>query len=294
MTQLNQVTNSLCHLAEGPVWNPADQHFYWTDICCGSLWRFGLASGQVQRFFESDMQIGGFAFTATGQMALCTDKGIFFLDMQTNQLTLLIEIPLASDERFNDITVDAAGRILAGTLKPSFSDGKLYCLEPCKPPRVILEGLGISNGMCFSLDQRYLYHTDSLSRQITRYTYTLETGDISEPVCVYRGLEEDGFPDGITMDSAGQIWIACWGSSKVIRIKTDGTITSQISVPAKQPSSVTFGGSNYQTLFITTSYQGAADPEFGCDEDGNFLGGSCYTCESTVQGLPEHITQFKL
>ncbi len=286
-TNLLCLDNPLCELAEGPLWHRGEEALYWTDINGRRLWRHTPSTGRTEMVWEGAMKVGGFAFRRGGGFVLCTDKGIFKADPALAGWKKLHEIVLADDERFNDITTDPRGRIFAGTLKRSLADGTLYRIEQGREPVVVLRGIGISNGMTFSMDERTFFHTDSFARSITAFDYDSVTGKIANPRVFYQGTERDGSPDGITIDREGFIWVACWGAAQVIRLDRRGKIAGRISIPAKQPSSVIFGGSRLDTMFVTSAHEGSADPVRGLDGAGCFLGGHVYYFETKTTGRPE-------
>lgn len=292
---VTSIKNPICHLAECPLWNETEKKLYWTDILEKRIWKYDPQSKAVEVEWEGDFMVGGFAFTKNNDMVLCTDKGVYLLKRQAGAkpaLQLLFDIPMAQGERFNDITTDPAGRIFAGTLIKKQTKGKLYRLEKEKPPVPLLWNIGTSNGMTFSLDLKYFYHTDSRTRMITRYDYDLQTGDIANPEIFYEGLEENGVPDGITMDSDGYIWIACWRGSKVIRVDSQGNIVSEIPTPAIQTSSVIFGGENMNEMYITSACEDGADPAKGLDESGRYLGGEVFHVKLDIVGRKEWPADF--
>jgi sugar lactone lactonase YvrE len=294
------IFNGICHLGEGPVWKMQTQQLFWTDIYQRRIWVYDPATQQSRIFWEGVHQVGGFAFTRTGGLVLCTDHGVFLLSPdQVSRLPdkqvprLLFNIPLAPAEMFNDITVDPAGRIFAGTLDRKFFTGTLYRLEKSRQAVPILTNVRCSNGMTFSMDEKFFFHTDSLRHAITRYDYDLATGEIGRPMVFYQGDESQGLPDGITLDTEDHLWVAFWGASVVRRLNPSRKIVEEIPVPAKQPSSVMFGGTNLTDLYITSACEGAADITSGYDEKGVFLGGPLYRYRASVQGRSEWLADFE-
>jgi D-xylonolactonase len=279
--------NPLCELAEGPLWHPEEEALYWTDINGRRIWRFIPENGLTEKVWEGPVKVGGFTLCRSGGFVLCTDGGIFTADAELAKWKILHKIELAGDERFNDITVDPRGRVFAGTLKGSLTEGTLYRIERDKEPVTVLRGIGVSNGMTFSLDEKTFFHTDSSLRRVTAFDYEAATGGISNPRLFYQGAESDGYPDGITMDLDGCIWAACWGASQVIRLDRRGVILERIPIPAIQPSSVIFGGSRMDRLFVTSAHEGSADPVRGLDGAGRFLGGHVYVIATKTMGRPE-------
>jgi sugar lactone lactonase YvrE len=292
MTEVKSIGNPICHLAECPIWNVAEQTLYWTDILEKRIWKYDPQGEVIRTEWVGDMEVGGFAFTESGDIIMCTDKGVYRLQGPAgsearSDLSLLWDIPMADDERFNDITTDPRGRILAGTLTDRRVEGILYRLEKGKSPAILLRDIGTSNGMTFSLDLKHFYHTDSHARTITRYDYDLDSGEIANPAVMYQAAEGNGVPDGITMDAEGCIWIACWRGRRVIRIDTKGKILLELPVPAVQPSSVAFGGEQMDELYVTSACQGAADLTRGLDQDGRYLGGDVFRAPVGIKGRTE-------
>ncbi|MDF2985443.1 MAG: Senescence marker protein-30 [Eubacterium sp.] len=295
---LECIHGGICHLGEGPLWNTEQQKLFWTDIYNRRIWVYDTASGSSTVFWEGEHQVGGFAFTKTGSLVLCTDKGVFHLKINFQGILdrepeLLFEIPLQESEMFNDITVDPRGRIFAGTLvRSSFTGGTLYRLEKGKKPEIVLKGLYCSNGMTFSRDLKYFYHTDSTVRRITKYEYDIATGNIERPKVYYQGSEATGSPDGITLDSENHVWAAFWGGGRVKRIDPSGKVVEEVAVPARQPSSVMFGGKGLEELYITSAAENADNIITGYCSDGTFAGGPVYRLKPGVTGREEWLADF--
>jgi len=292
------VHEGICHLGEGPVWNVQRQKLYWTDIYNRKIWVYDPALRAEAVFWSGELQVGGFAFTRTGNMVLCTHKGVFLQKLDgegepEQEPQLLFEIDLRENEMFNDITVDPKGRIFAGTLlRPDFEHGTLYRLEKGKEPGIVLKDLYCSNGMTFSMDQRYFFHTDSNRYRITRYDYDSETGDICNPYVYFRGNAGMGSPDGITLDSEDHVWAAFWGGGCVRRIAPSGEIVSEIALSARQPSSVMFGGKDLEELYVTSAAENAQNILTGYDSSGSFAGGQVYRLKPGVAGREEWLADF--
>lgn len=68
--------------------------------------------------------------------------------------------------------------------------------------------------MAWSPDHTYLYFIDTPTKKVVRYQYNIRTGEIHNPSDVIIFSENDGLPDGMTIDEEGCLWIAHWGGSK--------------------------------------------------------------------------------
>lgn len=291
------VFDGICELGECPVWNVDEQRLYWTDITGKRLWVFDPRRRRSRLFRESDVRVGGFAFTVAGDLVLCAEQSVYLLERRgvegrAAKPRKLFDVPMKSGELFNDITVDPRGRILAGTLTEGRPDGTLFRIEPGREPAVLLENVHCSNGMTFSLDEKTFFHTNTGKHRVTQYDYDLDTGAIANPGVFFQGTEVQGLPDGLTLDAEGCVWQAFWGAGLVRRFNPDGAIVEEIPVPAKQPSSVMFGGADLGDLYITTAAKGADDPTTGTDADGAFRGGRVYRYRSGVRGRPEWLVNW--
>lgn len=295
--ELACIFEGICHLGEGPIWNQNERKLYWTDIFNKRIWQYDPASGASRIFWEGAVMVGGFAFTRRQAMILCAENGVYLLEGaalgdRQGKLRQLHHIPMQPTEVFNDITTDPKGRIFAGTLRRDAGAGCVYRLEKGKDPVKIIENIYCSNGMTFSLDQKTFFHTNTGKRRVTAYDYDSATGQIANPRLFFQGTEAQGYPDGLTLDAEDHIWQAFWGAGLVRRFSPAGKIVAEIEIPAKQPSSVMFGGERLDQLYITSACQGAADLNSGMDTDGVFLGGKIYRCNAGGRGRPEWLADF--
>lgn len=175
--------------------------------------------------------------------------------------TLIEELPEVRATRFNDVIADPRGRVLCGTMSPRFEGepgrrgGHLFRLETDLTYTVLLEEIGVSNGMGFTQDERQLYYTDTSTRDISLFDYDPETGAISNKRQFVYVPEApgQGAPDGMTMDAEGCVWSARWGGSCLVRYAPDGAELQRIEFPAQKVSSAIFGGPDLADLYVTTA-----------------------------------------
>ncbi len=187
--------------------------------------------------------------------------------------------------RFNDGKCDPAGRLLAGTMdmNEKSPSGNLYSLEAGKPPRKLLEGIRISNGLAWSPDYKIFYYIDTPTRQVRAFDYDLDTGNISNPRVAIQVPAEMGWPDGMTSDMEGRLWIALWDGSRVSKWDpATGRKEAEIAVPAPHTSSCVFGGARRDILFVTTA-------RVGLDESALAkypLSGGLFQIQTQTEGMP--------
>jgi len=271
--KIKELEHPICRLGECPVWDEANNCFYWSDILFGKIFRFSLFSEKVDLIYETERQIGGLLLHEENHLILFTDRDVRKLTLGTKKVEVIYRMNFEAGERFNDAIADAAGRLWAGTMDATFSKGKLYRFESGKAPIIVLENLGITNGMGFSGDGRTFYHTDSIPGTITKYEYNIETGEISNEVLFFKMDEQDGCPDGMEVDADDNIWTACWGGGQIMKLSSSGEILERIAIPAKQPSSLAFGNNN---VLVTTAAKEADNLITGYNNNGEFVGGKSY------------------
>ncbi len=132
---------------------------------------------------------------------------------------LLNPEPHLPGNRFNDGKCDPAGRFLAGSMDNAEVEatGSLYSLDPDGSLKTLITGTRISNGLTWSPDYRTFYFIDTPTRTVMAYDYDLATGDIANPRPAISVPPELGWPDGMTSDSEGMLWVAMWGGAKLTR-----------------------------------------------------------------------------
>lgn len=269
-------------LGEGPLWVAAENAIYWVDIIQQKLHRLSLADGarQTWSFDEtvtsvSPREQGGF---------ICTVRdGFAFIDLDTGELEPIV-MPEADlpGNRFNDGKVDGNGRYWAGTMGDGKQEtGSLYRLDKDLSVRKMDENYIITNGPTFSVDGKTLYHNDSAKLII--YAFDLsKDGSLSNKRVFVQLTEEDGHPDGMTVDSENCLWLCHFGGSRVTRFSPTGDVLQVIPMPVPNVTSCTFAGENLDTLFITTARLHIAEEDLGKYP----LAGSLFSCKPGVKGLP--------
>jgi sugar lactone lactonase YvrE len=161
--------------------------------------------------------------------------------------------------RMNDGVADSEGRFWVGSMAcdQSAGNGALYRLDPDGSVRTVLRGLTIANGPAFSADGATMFLSDTPLGHVDRFDVDRRSGELSGRRPFLRFEEDDGSPDGITVDADGFLWVALFGGGAVHRYRPDGVLDRRVPVPAQQPTSVCLVGS---TLVVTSGRGGLDDP----------------------------------
>jgi D-xylonolactonase len=277
-----------CHTGENPHWHPIEKKVYWTDIPTGRLFRYDPATQQHEQIYDGDV-VGGFTVQADGALLLFMARGAVKVWRNGELTTILDEIPDERGSRFNDVIADPMGRVFCGTMSTKERPGRLYRLDPDGSVTLLLEGIGVSNGMGFTPDRKQMYYTDSPARKIYLFDYESETGAIDNQRTFVEvpDTEGEGWPDGMTVDADGYVWSARWDGGCVVRYAPDGTEERRVNFPAKKVASVTFGGEDYTDLYaICAGGQNKSTEGAGA--------GALFRINLGIRGVPEFFSRIGL
>ena len=273
------VVHCACHTGEGPLWHPEERRLYWVDIPNANLFRHDPETGDT-RTYDTGTPVGGFTIHEDGRLLLFMAEGAVRLWRDGSTETVIDELPEERGNRFNDVIADPEGRVFCGVMSTSERAGRLYRLDPDGSITTMLEGTGTANGMGFSPDLRSMYFCDSREATISVFDYDRETGGLSNRRVLVAPAEQEGKPDGMTVDAEGCLWSARWGGARLVRHDPAGRVLDQVPFPVDNVSCVTFGGDEYTDMYVTTA--GGQDPA----ENGE-LAGALFRLNPGVQGRPE-------
>jgi sugar lactone lactonase YvrE len=284
MTKVTCVLDAKTFLGEGPLWDVAEQRLYWIDIKRREIHRFDPASGEDEKWSAPE-DIGSLAVREQGGLIVALSSGFYRFDLTTAQAELIVDPePDQPQNRFNDGKPDRRGRFWAGSMHDRETEptGSLYRLDPdgsCQ--RMVDGGLAVSNSLCWSPDDRVLYHSCSLQRTVWAWDFDADDGTISNRRELIKLNASDGAPDGATVDAEGYLWIAIWGGWRIDRYAPDGRLHRSIELPVQCPTCPAFGGPDLDILYVTSASNRLDNPEKQPQAGGIFA------VDAGVGGLPE-------
>ncbi|MBG6118819.1 MULTISPECIES: SMP-30/gluconolactonase/LRE family protein [unclassified Sphingobium] len=267
-------------LGEGTIWSARDDAVYWVDILAPALNRLSLKDGAVERWAVPE-PLGWVAERAGGGFIGGFKSG--FAEISLDPLTIT---PIGDPEpdlpgnRMNDGKADAQGQIWCGTMDMAeeSDSGSLYRLTPDLVWQQMDAGYRVPNGPAFSPCGKWLYHSDTARRVMYRFARTAEGIADRQPFISF--TDADGYPDGMTVDADGHIWVAHWGGGRISRFTPDGRLDRAIALPARQVTNICFAGPDLDRMFVSSAAIGLdATP---CD-------GGLFEVDCGVRGLPTHL-----
>jgi sugar lactone lactonase YvrE len=248
-------------LSEGPRWDAERGELIWVDILAGEM--HTATPGDDGRLAPvRTVQVGrhvGAAAPATGGGYVLAAAGGFCHVDADGTLTELAQPEAGRDDvRMNDGICDPQGRFWGGTMAYAETPGagRLYRLELDGTCTLVLDGLTISNGLGWSPDGTTMYLADSGTREVYAFDFDPASGSLEHRRTLVNVDIPGVAPDGLTVDSDGDLWVALWNGGALARFAPDGTLRETVPVPVDRPTSCAFGGRGGATLFVTTSRDG--------------------------------------
>ena len=288
MTRTIEIANELkCLWADGsicgvgPCWDEPQQSLYWVDIDGCRAHRYRLNDGVVDTWDLPEKTGWLLPCAAHSEWLAGCKSGSYLMDLDAGSRELLIDPePDLPGNRLNDAKIDVDGRLWAGTMndEEKMPTGWLYRIDSdlnC----IRSDGPYITtNGPAMSPDDRVLYHVDTYGGIV--YAFDKHRDGTLDGRRIFAKIGDDeGKPDGLTVDVDGFVWLAHWGGSRVTRFAPDGAVDGVLEIPAPQVTNCAFGGPNMDLLFITTAAR-------NIDLETHPKAGGLFCVQTAVRGLP--------
>nr|WP_316652752.1 SMP-30/gluconolactonase/LRE family protein [uncultured Gellertiella sp.] len=255
-------------LGEGPTFDPVTGTAWWFDILGRELHELHLATG-IKRVHALPVMASVLARIDDTRQLLATEQGLFLRDAGSGALTphAVLEADKPGN-RSNDGRVHPSGSLWIGTMgrKAEKAAGSIYHVSRGKVTRLFGD-ISITNAICFSPDGTKGHFVDTLENRLMRVELDPATGLPTGKPALF--IDEQGKPggmDGAVCDADGHLWNARWGTGRIDRYDTAGTLVARYAVPGLHSSCPAFVGDRLDRMLVTTAHEGldkAADPANG-------------------------------
>jgi D-xylonolactonase len=291
-TQIECVVDNGNLCGEGPIWDFRRERLVWNDQASNLVLEHDPAT-QETSVISRDLMVAAIAMNGENGFVFAGATGLHTWQAGSTPNLLCAEHD-GNALVFNDILAAPNGGLFGNTMywgeREMEKSGFLYYFAPDGKTRVLDGGFELANGMGLSPDKQHLYLADSARRLI--YVYDVRANFTVSNRRVFAEISsEEGLPDGLTVDAEGFVWSAQWYGSQVVRYDPDGKVEHRIPIPAKQVSSLQFGGAELSDLYITTareSWPSALMPAGYDAVNGNF-GGALYRVRTDIMGRRENV-----
>ena len=276
-------------LGECILWDDESRSVLWTDVPGQRLYMHDPQAGTTASIeFDEDLCSFGLV-KGSGELVCAFQSGIAIVDRSGGGRQRLHRLPRADNVRLNDGRVDRQGRFWVGSMVAGEDNqlvdgvsGELYCVDRKGEVRSHLQGIRISNSLCWSPEGNVLYFGDSPTREIYAFDFDTGHGTLSNRR-VFARTPRGAVPDGSTVDSDGFVWNAEWGKGRVVRYAPDGTVDTTVQLPVSHITCVAFGGPDLTDLYVTTAKYGLSDEVLREQPQA----GDVFVFSTSVRGLPE-------
>jgi len=263
---------------EGPLWHPRGKFLLFSDMPGDHMRRWSAADG-VTTFRKPCNKSNGLAYDRQGRLLACEHASSQVTRTETDGRIA----PLATHfdgkqlNSPNDIVCTSDGAVYF--TDPPYGRAKFYGVErpqeltfqgvyrvgaDPKSPRLLVDDFDRPNGLCFSLDEQRLFVNDTARKHIRVFAVTADGGLARGRVWAETKGDKPGAPDGMKIDSAGNVY--CCGPGGIHVFAPDGALLEVIEMP-EHTANFAWGDDDFQSLFITAST-------------------SLYRLRRTIAGLP--------
>jgi gluconolactonase len=254
-------------LGEGPTATGEKNNLVtWVDIHGMLVRSRDLASGAITEFSTNE-HVGFQIPTKNGSHLLGTVSGPV-LRTSDGSIKQLVSRSVADgftasrSIRWNDGKVSPQGDLFLGTMAYDFATNAAAFYQMNSDGthmRRLFGDVTISNGLDWSPDARLMYYIDSPLRRVD--VFDVEERDIKNRRTIVKFDEDMGSPDGMCIDSEGNLWVAFFegGAIRCFDSQT-GKQLEEIECAAHFMTSCAFAGENLDQL-IMTSFGETADRE---------------------------------
>lgn len=246
LTKENQFSSNI----EGPNFDKAGNLYVVNFIKDGTIGKISTkdGSGEVFVTLPEGSIANSIQFTSGGSMLLADFKGhnVLKVDMKTRRVSVY-----AHSDRFNqpnDLCINRKDQVFASDPDWKNSTGQLWRVDKDGKTTLLAEGMGTTNGIELSPDEKTLYVNESVQRKVWKFDVDAE-GNISNKR-LFAQFPDHGF-DGMKCDKAGNLYLTRYGKGTIVVLSPDGKQLREIALKGKSCSNLVFGGEDGKTVFVT-------------------------------------------
>ena len=294
MAALRNVYAASNKLGEAAIWHAASKRLLWIDLYDPKLFIHDPATGETLiRAVKLKAPLGAIVATTNPKLLVVSHaEGLSSLNIKTGATKLFARPEQdRGDIIYNDCKVDRFGRLWAGSSHAKEIDarGALWCVLPSGKCFLGDVGFAVSNGPAFSLDGKVMYFNDSVGKKTFAYDISAKDPFPRNRRVLISYTHEEGMPDGLTVDTDGNLWVAHWGGARITQFSKTGIRLRHIEIPAPHVTTVGFGGEGYSTLYITTAREGLSPDALELwPQSGDLFG-----LKPGISGVPEPLFPMK-
>jgi gluconolactonase len=263
-TPLDRIAYGL-QFGEGPVWNARQGSLLWVDIVGDTIWKWTPGKG-AEIFLRPSGKANGMTYDRQGRLVVAgwASRTVWRMEPDGSIVTLASRYQGKKINTPNDIVAKSDGAIywtdppMAMYIPGMAGDDVQRYLDFIGVFRLSPDGSTLTpvvddfvnpNGLAFSPDESLLYINDTSRRHIRVFEVqpdgTLRNGQVFYEA---RG-DESGNPDGMKVDTEGNVY--CTGPGGIHVIDPRGNLLGRMKIPG-HVTNMAWGGADWRYLYITT------------------------------------------
>jgi gluconolactonase len=249
---------------EGPLWHRRDKYLLFSDMPGDHLRRWSAKDG-VATFRKPCNKSNGLAWDLQGRLIVCEHATSHLTRTEADGRSTVLASHYDGKELNspNDVVVKSDGAIYFSDpiygrkphygvpRDPQLSFRGVYRLSPDgKALTLLADDFGQPNGLCFSLDEKVLFVNDTERQHIRAFDVKADGTITNNRIWARTVGEGPGGPDGMKIDSAGNLY-SC-GPGGIHVFAPDATCLGVVRVP-EHTANFCWGDDDFRSLFITAS-----------------------------------------
>lgn len=292
------VPDSNAVIAETPIWDPRVGKLYWTSLFDGDVHRFDPATGRDEVFKTGENLIGS-AVPCEGEGSVLAAAGdeLFVLDLATGKRSFVANPePNRPENRFNDMRVDARGRILVSTVSKAYATpefkpsmrGAFYVVDTDGSSRTIADDIVQYNGIVWNSANTKMFVADTANEKLLVFPYDIDRGPVGEPETAVDFKGGFSTPDGLSIDAEDNVYVCHWTGHVTVWDK-NLNLARDIAFPVPYACCGGFAGDDLRDFYVASAKYGYTE-----DEAKKHPGaGGIFLGRSEIPGTLDHFYNLK-
>ncbi len=246
---------------EGPAFDKAGNLYVVNYLRDGTIGKIAMdGTGTLFLELPKGSIANAIQFDSKGDMLLADFAGhnVLKVDMQQQKVSVFCH-----DIRFNqpnDLCINQKDQVFASDPKWSDGSGQLWRIDPNGQATLLESGMGSTNGIELSPDEKHLYVNESIQRRVWQYDVDTN-GSISNKKLL---IEFPDFGlDGMKCDKEGNLHITRWGKGVIAMVSPAGKLLREVPLKGKRCSNLVFGGKDGKMVFVTLQDRGGMERYWG-------------------------------
>ena len=241
---------------EGPVWHP-DGYLLFSDIPANRIVKYNPDSGVAETYLEPSRNSNGLTLESGGRLIACEHTGRQ-VSRQLDDGTMQTVASHWDGKRLNspnDLIVHSGGSIVFTDppygIQPEEAEiglNGVYRIDADGSVTLLASDFGRPNGLAFSPDESVLYVDDTERRNVRAFDVSPGLSLINDRIFIDMDTRAAGSPDGMKVDTGGNLYVT--GAGGVWVINAVGEHLGTIRFP-ELPANLGFGGPDRKTLYVT-------------------------------------------